>query len=126
MLEQRFGADRIAGDATGSKLFRTVALFTLANLLILGIASIKMLHFMDSAEFCGTACHSVMSPEWTTYQTSPHARVACVECHVGEGVGALVNSKFNGAWQMVSATFDLYDRPIGTPVHQLRPREGDL
>ncbi len=80
-----------------------------------------MLHFMDSAEFCGTACHSVMNPEWTTYQASPHARVACVECHVGEGVGALVNSKLNGAWQMVSATFDLYERPIPTPVHQLRP-----
>ena len=80
-----------------------------------------MLHFMDSAEFCGTACHSVMSPEWTTYQASPHARVACVECHVGEGVGALVNSKLNGAWQMVSAAFDLYERPIPTPVHQLRP-----
>lgn len=121
LLQQRFGPDGVAGDATGSKLFRTVALLTMANLLILGIASIKMLHFMDSAEFCGTACHSVMNPEWTTYQASPHARVPCVECHVGEGVGALFNSKLNGAWQMVSATFDLYDRPIGTPVHQLRP-----
>ncbi len=105
----------------GSPVFRTVALLTLANVLILGVASIKMLHFMDSAEFCGTACHSVMSPEWTTYQASPHAQVACVECHVGEGVGALVNSKLNGAWQMVSATFNLYERPIPTPVHQLRP-----
>lgn len=121
LLEQRFGSDGLAGQASGSKLFRTVALLTLANILILGIASLKMLHFMDSAEFCGTACHSVMSPEWTTYQASPHARVPCVECHVGEGMGALVNSKLNGAWQMVSATFDLYDRPIGTPVHQLRP-----
>ena len=62
-----------------------------------------------------------MNPEWTTYQASPHAHVACVECHVGEGVGALVDSKLNGAWQMVSATFDLYERPIPTPVHQLRP-----
>ncbi len=121
LLEKRFGSDDVKAQAAGSKLFRTVAIFTLANLLILGIASIKMLHFMDSAEFCGTACHSVMSPEWATYQASPHARVACVECHVGEGVGALVNSKLNGAWQMVSATFDLYERPIPTPVHQLRP-----
>ncbi|MDX2437670.1 MAG: NapC/NirT family cytochrome c [Acidobacteriota bacterium] len=121
LMESRFGAEGVRGDVAGSKVFRTVAILTFANIVILGAASIKMLHFMDSAEFCGTACHSVMNPEWTTYQASPHARVACVECHVGEGVGALVNSKLNGAWQMVSAAFDLYERPIPTPVHQLRP-----
>jgi len=121
LLERSFGADGIKGRAAGSRVFRTIAILTLGNVLILGVASIKMLHFMDSAEFCGTACHSVMKPEWTTYQASPHARVACVECHVGEGVGALLNSKLNGAWQMVSATFNLYERPIPTPVHQLRP-----
>ena len=80
-----------------------------------------MLSFMDEPEFCGTACHSVMNPEWVTYQQSPHARVKCVDCHVGEGVDALVDSKFNGLWQMVSVTFDLLERPIPTPVHQLRP-----
>lgn len=121
LLEARFGADGVEGGPTGSRVFRTVAVLTLGNVLILGVASIKMLHFMDTAEFCGTACHSVMNPEWTTYQASPHARVACVECHVGEGVGALLDSKLNGAWQMVSAAFDLYERPIPTPVHQLRP-----
>lgn len=121
LIEQNFGQDGVQGGVTGSPIFRTVAILTLANVLILGAASIKMLHFMDSAEFCGTACHSVMNPEWTTYQASPHARVPCVDCHVGEGIGPLVNSKLNGAWQMISATFDLYDRPIPTPVHQLRP-----
>jgi hypothetical protein len=121
LMASQFGPDGVEADIAGSKVFRTVAILTLANVLILGIASLMMLHFMDSAEFCGTACHSVMSPEWSTYQASPHARVACVECHVGEGVGALVNSKLNGAWQMVSAAFDLYERPIPTPVHQLRP-----
>ncbi len=121
LLERGFGPDGVKGRVAGSRVFRTIAILTLGNVLILGVASIKMLHFMDSAEFCGTACHSVMNPEWTTYQASPHARVACVECHVGEGVGALVNSKLNGAWQMVSASFDLYERPIPTPVHQLRP-----
>ncbi len=56
-----------------------------------------------------------------TYQVSPHSRVACVSCHVGEGVGALIDSKLNGTWQMISVTFDLLERPIPTPVHQLRP-----
>jgi hypothetical protein len=121
LLDARFGHDQTAGDATGSPVFKTIALLTAVNIIFLGMASMQMLHFMDQPRFCGTACHSVMSPEWTTYQASPHARVACVECHVGEGVGALVNSKLNGAWQMVSAAFDLYERPIPTPVHQLRP-----
>jgi len=121
LLEDRFGPGETARDATGSSVFKTVALLTSGNVLFLGLVSMQMLHFMDQASFCGTACHSVMSPEWTTYQASPHARVACVDCHVGEGVSALIDAKLNGAWQMVSAAFDLYDRPISTPVHQLRP-----
>jgi hypothetical protein len=32
-----------------------------------------------------------------------------------------MDAKLNGLWQVVSATFDLYERPIPTPVHQLRP-----
>ena len=32
--------------------------------------------------FCGTVCHSVMHPEYTTYQASPHARVGCAGCHI--------------------------------------------
>lgn len=121
LLERRLGEEETEGRLTGSKAFKTIALLTAVNVAFLGFASVQMLHFMDQPRFCGTACHSVMNPEWTTYQASPHARVACVECHVGEGFGALVNSKLNGAWQMVSATFDLYERPIPTPVHQLRP-----
>ena len=121
LLEDRFGVDHVEGGAFGAPLIRTIAILTLANFLFVGVASMRGLHFMESAEFCGTACHAVMSPEWTTYQASPHARVACVECHVGEGVEALLESKLQGAWQVISATFDLYERPIPTPVHTLRP-----
>ena len=121
LLTRRFTAAEVAAGEAGSRVFKTVALLTAVNVVFLILASAQMLHFMEQPSFCGTACHSVMNPEWTTYQASPHARVACVECHVGEGVGALVNSKLNGAWQMVSATFDLYQRPIPTPVRQLRP-----
>jgi hypothetical protein len=32
-----------------------------------------------------------------------------------------VRSKLSGAWQLVSVTFDLYSKPIPTPVHALRP-----
>lgn len=121
LLEERFGAENTEGGSLGAPLLRTVMVLTLVNLLFLGAASLRGLHFMESPQFCGTACHSVMGPEWTTYQASPHARVACVQCHVGEGVDALVESKIQGAWQMISAAFDLYERPIPTPVHTLRP-----
>jgi hypothetical protein len=121
LLESQFGGEEVKGGLLGAPVFKTVALLTLGNVVFLGAASMQMLHFMDSAHFCGTACHSVMSPEWTTYQQSPHARVACVDCHVGEGFGALLNSKLNGAYQILSVTLNLYERPIPTPVHQLRP-----
>jgi len=121
LLNERFSPDDVVAHQTGSRLFLTVAILTLINVIFMGGASVRGLHFMDTPEFCGTTCHTVMNPEWTTYQDSPHARVKCVECHVGEGVDALIDSKLNGARQMVLAAFDIYSRPIPTPVHRLRP-----
>ena len=62
-----------------------------------------------------------MQPEYTTYQRSPHARVKCVECHIGAGANWFVKSKLSGSWQLVSVAFNLYPRPIAVPVHNLRP-----
>ena len=121
LLDSRFPLEMTRLTSLGSSLVGTLAVLTIANILFLGLGGARMLHFMDSARFCGTACHSVMNPEWVAYQRSPHAHVACVECHVGEGAKALVDAKLNGLWQIVSATFDLYERPIPTPVHNLRP-----
>lgn len=121
LLNQRFEPDEVRPGPLGSSIVRTIAIFTLLNILILTTASLRMLHFMDSAYFCGTACHTVMNPEWVTYQKSPHARVPCVECHVGEGVNALIKSKLNGVRQMYLSALGLYNTPIPTPVHQLRP-----
>lgn len=121
LLKQVFDDADLSPTIIGSKLFRFVGIFSIISIVFLIGISSRMLSFMDSAKFCGTACHSVMTPEWATYQQSPHSRVACVQCHVGEGTGALIDSKLNGMWQMVSVTFDLLERPIPTPVHQLRP-----
>ncbi len=121
LVDARFGEDSARAGFFGSRLFKIIGLLTLLNIVFLTSISARMLHFMDSPRFCGTACHSVMNPEWTTYQQSPHARVRCVDCHVGEGADALIDSKLNGLYQIVSVTFDLLERPIPTPVHQLRP-----
>ena len=76
---------------------------------------------MDSTQFCGGTCHTVMTPEFTTYQRSPHSRVKCTECHIGSGADWFVKSKLSGSWQLVSVALDLYPRPIPTPVENLRP-----
>ncbi len=38
--------------------------------------------YTNSPQFCGTTCHT-MPPEYDAWQRSPHARVNCVECHIG-------------------------------------------
>lgn len=104
---------------------RTIAVVVLGlsavNVVILAMTTYKGIEVMDSTSFCGTACHSVMSPEYTTYQRSPHARVRCTECHIGSGASWFVKSKLAGAWQVVSVNMNLYPRPIPSPVHNLRP-----
>jgi nitrate/TMAO reductase-like tetraheme cytochrome c subunit len=93
---------------------------TTVNLLLIGAASYKGLEVMDSPEFCGS-CHSVMDPEASAHARSPHARVRCVECHIGPGASWFVKSKLAGSWQLVSVMLDLYPKPIPTPVQALRP-----
>jgi len=50
--------------------------------------------------------------EYTAYQNSAHARVACVQCHIGPGAEWYVKSKINGAYQVYSVMFEKYSRPI--------------
>jgi len=121
LLNERFDADDVKARGQGSKIFLTIIVFTGINIIFMTGASFRTLKFMDESRFCGTACHSVMGPEWATYQVSPHSRVNCVECHVGEGVDALISSKMSGLRQMVKATLNTYERPVPTPVHTLRP-----
>lgn len=119
-LSSRFGEEQVQVGYFGANVFVIVAGLTVANLLFVGGASTTMLGFMDKPDFCGTACH-VMNPEWTAYQESPHARVACVSCHVGDSTEALVESKLSGLRQMLLFTAGAYSTPIPTPVEQLRP-----
>ncbi len=103
------------------RTFEWVAFATMVNLLIIGTASYRGVQYMDSASFCGTTCHTVMAPEYTAYQNSPHSRVECVECHIGPGAGWFVRSKVSGLRQVFTVTFHTYSRPIPSPVKYLRP-----
>ena len=97
-----------------------VALIILA-LALSAVGGYQAYHFTDSVQFCGQTCHKVMSPEFTAYQQSPHARVACASCHIGPGAEWFVRSKISGVYQVYSVLFNKYSRPIPTPIHNLRP-----
>ncbi len=120
LLKKRFHESYLQPRAFGTRIaWMVLGLSTVVVLFLLG-ATTQMLGFMEKPSFCGSACH-VMNPEWTAFQDSPHRNVACVQCHVGEGMEALVESKADGLRQMINEARGVYSRPIPTPVHQLRP-----
>jgi hypothetical protein len=102
------------------RTFEWVALATGINLLIIGTASYRGVEYLDSTNFCGTTCH-VMLPENTTYHVSPHAHVACVDCHIGPGLPWMVRAKLTGLRQVYMVATHTYPRPIPSPVKDLRP-----
>lgn len=55
--------------------------------LVVFVAGSYGWEYTNSPAFCGTTCHT-MPPEYSAYLVSPHARVQCVECHIGRGVFA--------------------------------------
>ena len=91
------------------------------GIILLVIGGYQLVEFTDSTAFCGRLCHEVMYPEYTAYQASPHSRVSCSECHVGSGADYLVRSKLSGIPLVLSTLSGAYDRPISTPVENLRP-----
>jgi nitrate/TMAO reductase-like tetraheme cytochrome c subunit len=97
--------------------------FLAVFVLISAAGSYKAYEYTDSVQFCGLTCHSVMHPEYTAYQLSSHARVGCVECHVGAGATWYVKSKMSGLRQVFAVALNKYPRPIPTPVHNLRPAQ---
>ncbi len=99
-------------------------IFTIGTTILLflsAIGSYQAFHLTESIEFCGTFCHSVMHPEYVAYNNSSHARVACVECHVGSGVGWYTKSKLSGLHQIIAVITNSYEKPIPTPIEDLRP-----
>lgn len=108
--------------ATRRHFYEFMVVALLAGLLLMAV-SLHVYEFTETVTFCGELCHKVMEPEATTYKDSPHARVTCVECHVGKGATWYVKSKIAGLYQVYATLFNKYPRPIETPVHNLRPSE---
>jgi len=98
-----------------------IVALTAVNIVILLVAGYGSLHSMESPEFCGQTCHTPMHPQFTAWQDAPHSRVACVECHVGEGARAFVRYKMAGVRQLVHVIGNSYPRPIPQAAHEMRP-----
>lgn len=98
----------------GAPLFRRLLPY-----LLLGVVTLLLLtgsayawEYTNSPVFCGETCHT-MPPEYAAYQVSPHARVACVDCHIGRGFIAERITRKAGDIRHVTATlFTTYEYPI--------------
>jgi nitrate/TMAO reductase-like tetraheme cytochrome c subunit len=115
---------RLVIDLSRTKDRRILGYFAGGGVLFLLITAVGSYHsykFTESVTFCGQACHTVMEPEMVTYQHSPHARVACVECHIGPGAKWFVKAKLSGLYQVYATAADKYPRPIPTPIENLSP-----
>jgi len=111
-------------DLNNKQHRNATAIFVISTLFILflsGIGTYETFHYSESVEFCGTLCHEVMEPEYVAYQHSSHARIKCVECHVGEGASWYVKSKMEGMHQVYAVLTNNFNRPIETPIRNLRP-----
>lgn len=103
---------------------RRVVFFLVAGaleLILFSIGGFRVEEYMNTSDFCGRFCHQVMKPQFTVYQQSPHARVACVTCHIGPGAEWQVRMKLSGIRQVVATALNTYPRPIPSPVVHLRP-----
>ena len=111
-------------DLNNRAHFRTLVVSLVGGLLLIGMSAVgtyRAYHFTESVAFCGTTCHTVMKPEHTAFLASPHANVQCTTCHIGPGADWFVKSKVNGLRQVWNTAFNLFPRPISTPIHNLRP-----
>jgi hypothetical protein len=88
-----------------------------ANIIIVLVAGYGSLHWMESPTFCGQACHTPMEPQFTAWQSGPHARTACVRCHIAEGAQGFVQAKLAGTRQLAHVITNKLPRPVPPGAH---------
>ena len=98
------------GDVRRTALI--ISMLTAVNIVIVLLAGYGGLHWMESPSFCGQVCHTPMQPQFTSWRDAPHARVACVQCHIGEGAAGFVHAKLSGVRQLVHVVTTSYPMPI--------------
>lgn len=124
LLDRTYLITQLQDDASFDRLCKIgilILVLSVTSLFFIGTLTFGGYRYMESVGFCGTTCHSVMHPEYSAYQRSLHSNVPCVECHIGEGARWFVKSKLSGTRQIFAVLFKTYDKPILTPIIDLRP-----
>lgn len=107
----------------GSPLWLQILPYAILGLITLAIiiSGVYTWEYTNSSVFCGTACHT-MPPEYTSYLQSPHARIQCVECHIGRDVISVrVTRKAGDIKHIIATIFKTYEYPI--QAYDLRPSQ---
>lgn len=106
-----------AGASPGLRLIP----YSIVVMILLAVAagSVAGWEYTNSNTFCGTTCHT-MPPQYSTYLRSTHARVTCVECHLGRDLIAnQIPRKFAHSHTLIALIFNTYEYPI--IAKQMRP-----
>jgi hypothetical protein len=97
----------------------TTIVVALVGVAVVGAAGIAGWEYSNSNAFCATMCHDVHPEEIAAHKVGAHARVNCVECHMGRTstlhLMALKPTHVKELWGMVFG----YERPITSGT--LRP-----
>src|SRR3989338_2698861 len=73
------------------------------------VGAVQAWEYTNSPGFCGTTCHT-MPPEYSAYLVSPHARVDCVDCHIGRDVISVkVTRKAGDIRHVIALAFQTYE-----------------
>src|SRR4051812_28256513 len=102
----------------GAALTLVIGVIIAAAAVIAGIAGWE---YSNSNSFCTNVCHAVHPEESKSHAVAFHARVDCVECHMGRlhtlQLMAIKPTHINELWGMIAG----YERP--TTTHSLRPAQ---
>jgi len=82
------------------------------GVMVLAAAGIAGWEYTNSDQFCENTCHAVHPEEIQSHKTAAHARVHCVECHMGRNstlkLIAMKPTHFKELWGMIVG----YERPL--------------
>jgi nitrate/TMAO reductase-like tetraheme cytochrome c subunit/mono/diheme cytochrome c family protein len=105
------------GTSLGVRLLPYAVLGVLSLVVLVGGA--YAWDYTNSPKFCGSVCHT-MPPEFSAYEISPHARVRCVECHIGRGfIATQITRKAGDIRHVVFTITRKYEYPI--TANDMRP-----
>ena len=95
---------------------KTLTVLVVSIVVVLaGIVGILGWEFSNSNTFCAVICHNVHPEESYAHKASQHAKVTCVECHMGRlpmlKIAAVKVTHSAHLWGMIAG----YERPLTSP-----------